>query len=406
MRNRGCRVRKEGLRCRIFRIILVDVSDGHRVAAEERHAGQARIGAVHRREKFAFEVAERRVRALELQFGSFPGAGILQRHADGFAACIVLVTDEDLELHRVFGDGARNGIAVFADELEPSRCAVALAELDIVGSVDKGAAAVFEAFGAFRIRACEDGHIDLVRSDGHLGRNIQVELSGKRIVNRRGLQRFLGQGNAVHPDTRHVAGLGNQGRSLEMHRADGGIELDVGTVRNVERRVEGNRHLVVRLLVDHLRIGRAESDDKFVLAIDDDIRVNRSFVLVAFVLAPDGHPRIVGSVDVALVRSPGPVARSGGHSFVGGAAERIALAVLVNASRKSQVHAHSRRRLDRGGSERNGNIPVVGSRRRVVGIFELDGDGSAEKVPNFPVGFAGLVESRFVIRLADVEVEK
>ena len=58
------------------------------------------------------------------------------------------------------------------------------------------------------------------------------------------------------------------------------INLDVRTIRHVERRVVGDRHLVVGLLRNHFLVRRAETGYELVLAVNHDVGVDRSVVAI------------------------------------------------------------------------------------------------------------------------------
>ena len=82
------------------------------------------------------------------------------------------------------------------------------------------------------------------------------------------------------------------------------INLDVRTIRHVERRVVGDRHFVVGLLRNHFLVRRAEARDEFVLAVNDDVGVDRRLFVIALVLGPGRNAVVVGSVFVTLVGRP------------------------------------------------------------------------------------------------------
>ena len=329
-RNRGGRLGIEVLRRGVFLVRGVDVYHGNGVSAQQRNAREARFFLLYCGEPFAFEIAERLVRPFQRDVGGFASSGVVQRDAHGGVLRVVLVAHDDLELHRVVGHGAVDRSSVFADELDLARGTVALAELDEVRAIHEGTAAILLAFGAFRVRAGEHGDVDLVRADGHFGRDVEVVLARFVVVDGSRLELLGSEGDAVHPDVGHVAAFGDERCSADMHRAGGGIELDVGTVGYVERRVEGDGHLVVGLLRDHFLVGRAEARDEFVLAVDDDVGVHWRLFDIALVLVPDRDTVVVGSVLVTLVRRPGPVSRRRGKTLLGRGAQRFATAVLVD----------------------------------------------------------------------------
>ena len=412
LRDRGGRLCIEVLRSGVFVVRGVDVDRGDGVAAQQRDAREARFFLLYGGEPFALEVAERLVRPFQRDARGFTGTRIQQRYAHGGVLRVVLVAHDNLELQRVVGHRAGDGASVFADELELACGAVALAELDVVGAVVERTAAVLLAFLAFRVRAGEHGDVYLVRADGQLHRDVEVVLARFVVIYGRILQLLRSECHAVDPDVGHVAAFGDERRTADVHRAGGGVDLDVGSVGYVERRVVGDRHLVVGLLRHHFLVRRAEAGDEFILAVDDDVGVDRRLLDVALVLGPGRNAVVVGSVLVARVRRPGPVPGSGGKALLARRAQGFADAVLVDARGEAQVDTHARRRLDGGAAQRDRDVPLVGARRSVVGVLELDRDGVPQVVAQGVVDAfavlvdAGPVEARLVVSLADVFVNE
>ena len=85
------------------------------------------------------------------------------------------------------------------------------------------------------------------------------------------------------------------GFTRDMDSAACLVDIDMGTVGDVERRIERHVHSVVRSLLVHFALGRAVTPNKFVFAIygyvgvfDSEVEVN-----IASVLFFAGHAGVI-----------------------------------------------------------------------------------------------------------------
>ena len=371
LRNRTRRFREEPDGIAFFFISRILVLHPNGIATEEVHVRESLV-ACRSRKPSAFEVTQRFVHARKGHINRVTGARIEQLHRHRRIGSAVLVAQLNLELEgTVNRSRARHGVAVFLHQQQLALGTVTLAELHVIGAVHKSATTVRLAFVTFRIRAGKQSHVHLVGTDLHLGRNIKVELARFVIVDGSLCHLFLGKRHTVHPDTRHVTAFRNQGRTGEMHGARRRINLHVGPIRHVERRIISHNHVVMSSLRCHFLVRRAEARDKFILAVDHDVGVHRSLFDIALVLVPFRNTCIISTINVTFMRIPRPVAKTHLETLLGRSTQGFALAILVNTAREAKVNTHTGRRLDGRTTQRNRNIPVVFARRRIVGIFKF-----------------------------------
>ena len=149
---------------------------------------------------------------------------------DRFVRRIVLIADKDLELHRIVRHRARHRSSIFAEKLDLACGTVTLAELHIVSTVYKCATTVFKTFGAIRIRTCENRHVNFVRTDAHLDRNVQVKATGCIIIDCSVGTLFCRKRHPVYPDVGHISIFRNGSVARQVHGARGRVNLDVRAI--------------------------------------------------------------------------------------------------------------------------------------------------------------------------------
>ena len=164
----------------------------------------------------------------------------------------------------------------------------------------------------------------------------------------------------------------------------------------------------------HFLVRGAKARNEFVLAVDHDVGVDRSLFKVTLVLIPCRDTFVVGSVNIAHMGRPRPVRRTSTchKAFLGRSTQGFATAVLVDTAREAKVNTHTRRRLNRSTTQRNRNIPVIFTRRRIVGIFKFHRHRMAQIVTQRIIDafailvYAGLVKAGFIVGLANIFVHQ
>ena len=99
------------------------------------------------------------------------------------------------------------------------------------------------------------------------------------------------------------------------------VDIDMGTVGDVEWRIESDIHFVIRSLSVHFALGWAVAPNKFILAVYRDIRVFNGEIEVdiACVFLFAGHAGVIFFFVICTgVRHPAPVTRIGIDGFLAG----------------------------------------------------------------------------------------
>ena len=358
-----------------------------------------------------------------------------------FVFYFVFIHQVDVE-RRTFGiGGAYNRFAVGVLDDKLRFCRFFFREVHVIVPVFESASAIFDTGFTGGIRSCEYRDIHFLGADAHLDRNVEIPHVCRDVVLGDDIlsvcvqnpfvetvkERHAGDFYAVRPDFRDESAFADVSLAGDVDGATFLVDIDMGTVGNVERGVEYHVDFVVGSLGFHFLFRRTVTPDKLVLAVNRYVRIHGGCIEVAvpFILAYARHARVIQFFAVcAGMRHPAPVARifgqRGGSRNIGRRVPFVAFfaikfllwrfvhQVLVwwiwTAVVESHVKAQAARTLDDCRTQIQREVPLPCSRRFVVGVFDFDGVGIAEV--SFQFLFRSLctfaTETGFVVCVADV----
>ena len=314
--------------------------------------------------------------------------------------------------------------------------------MNVVVAVFECASAIFLAFFARGVWPCKYGDVHLVAAYAHLHRNLEIPQAGGKVVlgnDRCALvvenELFVAKDGrrsryklTVCPYFRDIAAFGDVGVPCYVNGAARLIEFDIGTVRDIERRIQGDVELVIGTFCVHLGFGRAETPHEFVFAIYGNIGIDRGCVEIdvsdVFIFA--GH---AGVIDIfGIVRGmghPAPIARIFVYRFyglgvgypvpsvsraavqslvLGRSIKRVVLPWGTDSSDEQDIDTEPAGTFDDGGAKGNGIVPLPRFAFGVVSVLDFYRAHMTEPFIEYGEsgGVARFVESGLVVGLANV----
>ena len=100
---------------------------------------------------------------------------------------------------------------------------------------------------------------------------------------------FAADLDTICPNLGDVAIFRYMGFTFDMNGAVTLVYIDMASIRNVERRIQGDAQFVFGFLRLHFFFGWAISPHEFILAVNGHVRVDGGYVIVAKVLGKAGY---------------------------------------------------------------------------------------------------------------------